>query len=99
MLRFWSKVKKGPGCWLWQASCVLCGAFGPTEDGDPCVSADQLEETRRRYQDERAELVEALRGLLVWAEWIRSHRKSPAMNEPNTGSIEQARAVLAKVGT
>lgn len=26
--RFWSKVKKGPGCWEWQASCSPTGGYG-----------------------------------------------------------------------
>jgi len=41
-----------------------------------------------------ARLQSVLRDLLVWAEWIQARRGAPRMNEPCTGAITAARAVL-----
>lgn len=40
-------------------------------------------------------IIPALEHLLEWTDWHRKRRQTPAMNEPNTGAREEARAALA----
>lgn len=44
------------------------------------------------------EVVEALENLKTWGDWIKKYRRfAPLMNEPNTGALMKAAAVLAKL--
>lgn len=51
----------------------------------------------RRLAAQRDALLVACKALVVWAEWHKERgAKTPKMNEPNTGAIEQARSAIAK---